>query len=201
MEAAAVDELVEKGEFRPQVAQAIAEALDITIKAANLVTVPMLDARFAQSEAKMEARFSAIEPRFSSIEKALEAAKAWAVLLYAGLTIALFSALALDHHWLVNRDDQMMAQTNARFAADQARSDARFAEQEARSDQNFHQFEARMDAKFDQFRAQVDAKFDQARTQADAKFDQFRTQVDARLDRFRDPNGHATRPGSDPGRR
>ena len=189
-----MDKLVEKGEFRPQVAQAIAEALDITIKAANLVTVPMLDARFAQYDAKMETRFS-------SIEKALEATKVWAALLYAGLTIALFSALALDHHWLVNREDQMMAQTNARFAADQARSDARFAEdrarsdarfaeQEARSDQNFHQFEARMDAKFDQFRAQVDAKFDQ-----------FRIQVDARLDRFRDPNRRPVRPGSDPGRR
>jgi hypothetical protein len=47
MEAAAMDKLVHKGEFQPQVAQAIAEAIDIPIKAANLVTVPMLDARFA----------------------------------------------------------------------------------------------------------------------------------------------------------
>ena len=172
MEAAAVDKLVEKGEFRPQVAQAIAEALDITIKAANFVTVPMLDARFAQSEAKMEARFSVIE-------KALEAAKVWAVLLYAGLTVALFSALALDHHWLVNRDDQMMAQTNARFAADQARSDARIAEERARSDARFAEQQARSDQNFQQFEARMDA----------------------RLDRFRDPNGRQARPGSAPGRR
>ena len=61
MEAAAMDKLVQKGEFRPQVAQAIAEAIDITIKAANLVTVPMLDARFAALETKLEIRFSSIE--------------------------------------------------------------------------------------------------------------------------------------------
>jgi hypothetical protein len=32
MEAAAMDKLVEKGDFGPQVAQAIGEALDITLK-------------------------------------------------------------------------------------------------------------------------------------------------------------------------
>jgi hypothetical protein len=152
MEAVAMDKLVEKGEFRPQVAQAIAEALDITIKAGNFVTVPMLDMRFAQFEAKMEARFG-------SIEKSLEATKAWAVLLYAGLTIALFTALAVDHHWIVSREDQLMAQvyarSDARFAEDQARSDARFAEDQARSDARFAQLEARMDTKFDQLRAVI----------------------------------------------
>ena len=55
MEAAAMDKLVEKGDLSPQVARAVAEALDITIKAANLATVPTLDARFAQQDAKMEA--------------------------------------------------------------------------------------------------------------------------------------------------
>jgi hypothetical protein len=152
MEAAAVDELIDKGEFCPQVAQAIAEAVDITIKAANFVTVPVLDARFAKQDAKIAAQFTAqdvkMEARFSRIEKSIESAKVWAALLYAGLAIALFSALAVDHHWLVTREDQLIARV-------EARSDARFAAEQAHSDQRFQQVEARidrMDAKFEQLR-------------------------------------------------
>jgi hypothetical protein len=59
----------------------------------------------------------------------------------------------VDHRWLVNREDQLMAQI-------QARSDARFAEEEARTDRliaeqhaDAKQAEVRMDAKFDQLRA------------------------------------------------
>ncbi len=168
MEAAAMDKLVEKGEFRLQVAQAIAEAIDITIKAANLVTVPMLDARFAQCEAKMEARFSALE-------KTLEATKVWAVLLYAGLTIALCGALALDHHWIVNREDQLMGQVQAHFAEQQARSDARFAQQQARSDVLFAQQQARSDALFAEQRARSEQLFQQTQARMDARFDELRT--------------------------
>lgn len=159
MEALAVDKLVEKGEFRSHVAQAIAEAIDITIKAANFVTVPMLDARFAQSEAKMEARFS-------SIEKSLEAAKVWALRLYAGLVIALFTALAVDHHWIVSREDQLMAQVYAR-------SDARFAEQEARSDASYRELRARSDA----MQARTDARFSEQQARSDHQFDQLRTLI------------------------
>jgi hypothetical protein len=157
MESLAMDKLVEKGDLSPQVARAVAEALDITIKAANLVTVPMLDARFAQQDAKMEARFS-------SIEKSLESAKVWATLLYAGLAAAVFGALAVDHRWLVNREDQLMAQiqarSDARFAEEEVRTDRLIAEDHARTDrlvaeQQAHakQAEARMDAKSDQLRA------------------------------------------------
>ena len=132
MEAAAMDRLVEKGDLSPQVARAIAEALDITIKAANLATVPMLDARFAQQEAhfaQLDARFAQqnarfaeqdakMEARFGSIEKSIESTKGWATLIYAGLAVVFFGALAVEHRWLVNREDQLMAQM-------QARSDAR----------------------------------------------------------------------------
>ena len=193
MEAAAVDKLVDKGEFRPQVAQAIAEAVDITIKAANFVTVPVLDARLAAQDAKIAetearltgqiaaldtqftAQFAAqdvkMEARFGRIEKSIESAKVWAALLYAGLAIALFSALAVDHHWLVTREDQFVAQmearTDARFAAEQARVDqridARFAAEQSRLDQQFQQYEARMDARMDARDARMDAKFEQLR--------------------------------------
>jgi hypothetical protein len=142
MEAVAMDKLVEKGDLSPQVARAVAEALDLTIKAANLATVPMLDARFAQQDAKMEARFT-------SIEKSIESTKVWAALLYAGLAAAVFGSLAVDHRWLVNREDQLMAQIQARFAEEEVRTDRLIAEQHA----DARQAEVRMDAKLDQLRA------------------------------------------------
>ena len=185
MEALAVDKLVEKGEFRSHVAQAIAEAIDITIKAANFVTVPMLDARFAQSEAKMEARFS-------SIEKSLEAAKVWALRLYAGLVIALFTALAVDHHWIVSREDQLMAQvyarSDARFAEQEARSDASYRELRARSDASFKEMLARSDAmqtrsdtSFKEMQARSDAGFKEMQARSDASFKEMQARTDARF--------------------
>jgi hypothetical protein len=160
MEAVAMDKLVEKGEFRPQVAQAIAEALDITIKAANLVTVPMLDTRFAQADAKMEARFGAIE-------KSIEALKGWTLRLYVGGVIAFFSALGVDHHWIIGREDQLMAQvyarSDARFAEDRARSEARFAEERARSDARFAEQLAHSDQVVRESEARLKAKLDQIR--------------------------------------
>jgi hypothetical protein len=189
MEAVAMDKLVEKGDLSPQVALAVAEALDITIKAANLVTVPMLDARFAQQDAKMEARFSSIEKsmeaRFGSFEKSLEGTKVWAALLYAGLVVIVFGSLAVDHRWLVNREDQLVAQI-------QARSDARSAEEEVHTDRLFAEDHVRTDRLFTEDRASTDRLIaeDRARTdrlvaeqQANAKQAEFR--MDAKLDQLR----------------
>jgi hypothetical protein len=195
MEAAAMDKLIEKGRTTPQLAQAIGEALDITLKAANFVTVPMLDARFAQHEAKMEARFGAMEVRFSALERALESTKVWAVLLYAGLTIALFGALAVDHRWLLNREDQFTAQiqarSDARFAAEGARTDRLIAQDQARTDDLIAQDRAHTDkliaqdqARTDKLIAEQQAHADQAQARMDARFDQLRSLL---LDRKQKP--------------
>lgn len=166
MEAVAMDKLIEKGGATPQLAQAIGEALDITLKAANLVTVPMLDARFAQHETKMETRFSALE-------RAIESTKVWAVLLYAGLVIVFFGALAVDHRWLLNHDDQLQARSEARFAAEEARTDKLIAEENARTDRLFAEDHARSDkliAEQREHAAQIEAR-------TDAKLDQLRSLV------------------------
>ena len=178
MEAAAMDKLVEKGDLSPQVARAVAEALDITIKAANLATAPMLDARFAQQDAKMEARFS-------SIEKSIESTNVWATLLYVGLAAVVFGGLAVDHRWLVNREDQLMAQiqarSDARFAAEEVRTDGLFAEDHARTDQLFAEDNARTDRLFTEEHARSDRLV--AEQQAHAK--QAEDRIDAKLDQLR----------------
>ena len=207
MEAVAMDKLVEKGDLSPQVALAIAEALDITIKAANLATVPMLDARFAQQDAKMEARFAqqdarfaqldakiearfaqqdakmearfgsfeaSMEARFGSIETSLERTKVWAALLYAGLVVIVFGSLAVDHRWLVNREDQLVAQM-------QARTDARFAEEEVRTDGLIAEGRAHTDRLVAEDRAHTDRLI--AEQQANARDAEVR--MDAKLDQLR----------------
>jgi hypothetical protein len=177
MEAAALDKLIDKGGFQPDVALAIGQALEITIhsalRAANLVTVPMLDARFATYDDKMNERFEKVDKRFEKIEQRFEkveqrfekieqrfedldtrfdkfedrfnflqesvsSTKVWAVGLYAGLVIALFGALAADHHWLESREDQrhdaMEAHWRQDFNASQARYDQRLGRMEAQLD-------------------------------------------------------------------
>lgn len=181
MEAAAMDKLVEKGDLSPQVARAVAEALDITIKAANLATVPMLDARFAQQEARfaqLDARFAEqdakMEARFGSIEKSIESTRVWATRLNAGLAALVFGGLAVDHRWLINREDELMAQTqvrsDARFAAEEVRTDRLFAEDHARSDRLFAEDHARSD----RLVAEEQAHAKQAEDRMDAKLDQLR---------------------------
>jgi hypothetical protein len=186
MEAVAMDKLIEKGDLSPQVARAIAEALDITLKAANLATVPMLDARFAQQDAKMEARFS-------SIEKSIESAKVWAALLYAGLAAAVFGSLALDHRWLVNREDQLMAQIQTRFAEEEVRTDRLIAEDRAHTDRLVAEDRAHTDQLIAEDRAHIDQLV--AEQQANAK--QAEVRMDAKLEQLRAPLINASRkPGS-----
>ncbi len=189
MEADAVDKLIEKGRFQSDIALAIGEAIDVTIKAANLVTVPMLDARFAVQDAKMEARFA-------SVEKSIASAKVWAVYLYATLAIAFFGTLAADHHWIVSREDQLMAHWDQEFKAAQTRSDQNFKDIradikafEARTDQKFKEFEARSDQKFKEFEARSDQKFKDFEARSDKKsaamqalWEQGLQQRDGRLD-------------------
>jgi hypothetical protein len=62
---AAVDVLMEKGRFEPQVALSVAEAIDMAMTELQIVTVPILDARLA--ELKADTRIS-----FAELEKEIE---------------------------------------------------------------------------------------------------------------------------------
>ena len=52
--AVAVELLIDKGGFEPRVALGIAEAIETSMTQAQVVTIPVLDTRVAQLEAKIE---------------------------------------------------------------------------------------------------------------------------------------------------
>jgi hypothetical protein len=70
---ATVEILITKGRFEPAVAMAVAEALDMTLQNAQLVTVPILDARLAATEANLNARLAATEANLNARFAAAEA--------------------------------------------------------------------------------------------------------------------------------
>jgi hypothetical protein len=85
MHAATVDHLVQKAHLEPDTALAIATAIDMALHNAQLVTVSILDARFATfeakidarfaaSESKLEVRFAAVDNRFTTLEAKMDAA-------------------------------------------------------------------------------------------------------------------------------
>jgi hypothetical protein len=69
MHAATVELLVQKAHLEPDTALAIATAIDMALHNAQLVTVAVLDARFAA----VESRFSALEAKMDAALEALEA--------------------------------------------------------------------------------------------------------------------------------
>jgi tetrahydromethanopterin S-methyltransferase subunit G len=83
MKADTVDVLTTKGRFQTEQALAVAEAIDMAIRDAQLVTVPILDARFleagsrvdnrfAEADAKVEKRFAEVNQRFAEADVKLE---------------------------------------------------------------------------------------------------------------------------------
>jgi C4-dicarboxylate-specific signal transduction histidine kinase len=103
MHAATVELLVQKAHLDPDTAIAIATAIDMALQNAQLVTVAVLDARFAASEAKMDARFSAFEAKVDARFSAFEA-----------------------------KVDARFAAVDSRFGALEAKMDARFLASEAK---------------------------------------------------------------------
>jgi hypothetical protein len=143
MQAATVELLERKGQFPSEQALAVAEAIDMAIADSQLVTVPILDARFAASEAKFDARFAASDAKMDAGFAACNAK------MDAGFA-------ACD------------AKMDAGFAACNARMDAGFAAYDARMGAGFAAYDARMDARFAQTDARIaalEARLDRFRLQ------------------------------------
>ena len=77
--------LIEQAKFQPDIAVALAEAIDMAITGASLVTQPVLDARVAALEVKVEARLMALR---SEIKADMQEIKAelirWVFLVMLG---------------------------------------------------------------------------------------------------------------------
>ena len=116
MHAATVELLVQKAHLDPDTALAIATAIDMALQNAQLVTVAVLDARFAAWEAKIDARFAASEAKTDARFAAFE----------ARIDIRFAAA--------ESKTDARFAAVDARFVALETKIDARFATSEAKMD-------------------------------------------------------------------
>jgi hypothetical protein len=127
IEVAAIDQLTQRAHMPPELAVAIAKSIDLSITGAKM------------------------DVRFASLEKSIASAKVWAISLYATLTITFFGALAADHHWLVNREDQLIERLEARDGQHSEQLDHRF-EQIARHFEQVDQHLQRLDQITERFR-------------------------------------------------
>jgi len=92
---ATLDILVKEAHFDPPVARAIGAAIENEIQASQLVTVPVLDARFTQFEAKIDARFVQFESKFDVRLAQLESRLFWKLVGF-GLTALTVTIAALQ---------------------------------------------------------------------------------------------------------
>ena len=67
MKADTVELLVAKAHFPTEQALAVAEAIDVAIHDSQLVTVPILEARFAAFGVEMNRRFAEVDTRFAAL--------------------------------------------------------------------------------------------------------------------------------------
>jgi hypothetical protein len=96
MHAATVELLVQKAHLDPDTALAIATAIDMALQNAQLVTVPVLDSRFAASNAEMKAGFASLEANWSvALEKTKAEVVRWVFLVLLGNVALSLAANAL----------------------------------------------------------------------------------------------------------
>ncbi len=71
----ALDELVRKGHFEPQVAMAVVEAIDTTMSDPQIVTVPILDARLAEIRAEVRISAQVLKSEIARVEHKIDSTR------------------------------------------------------------------------------------------------------------------------------
>jgi hypothetical protein len=100
---AAVQLLIDKGGFEPRVALGIAEAIETSMTQAQLITIPILDTRVTQLEAKIDTQVARLEARIDTqvarLEVKIESVKAelvrWVFVAMVGNAVLSTIAAAL----------------------------------------------------------------------------------------------------------
>ena len=101
--AEAVEILVRKSRFEPEVALGVAEAIEVSIKLAQLVTVPVLDARLLELKTELKAEIQALRLEFKTdfgklsteIQKVNANLMRWILLTMLGSTALSMAARSL----------------------------------------------------------------------------------------------------------
>lgn len=140
MHAATVDLMMKKARFESDTALAVAEAFDIAIQQAQLVTVPMLDVRLAELRSYVDERFARVDARFVEFEAKLE-------VRFAEQDRNLQAQLAT---WKSEIDVRFLA-VEGRIGSLEARLDSF----EARMETRFALHEALVDKKLEAFKAEL----------------------------------------------
>ena len=92
--AEAVEILVTKGRFEPKVAIGIAEAIEVTMTLAQLVTVPVFDARLQELRLEFKAEFQAFRHEMKAeLERVKAELVRWVFLTMLG-NVALSAGMA-----------------------------------------------------------------------------------------------------------
>lgn len=73
LHATAVEILIEKGRFEPEVALGIAEAIEVTVVQSQFVTVPILDARLHDVKAELRVVEEKLRAEIRGVEETLRA--------------------------------------------------------------------------------------------------------------------------------
>jgi tetrahydromethanopterin S-methyltransferase subunit G len=161
LHAAAVEILIEKGRFEPQVALGIAEAIEASMMHAQFVTVPILDARLQELRAEMRIALMSLENKIDRRFGDLEG--------------------KVDH-----RFGDLEGKVDHRFGDLEGKVDHRFGDLEGKVDHRFGDLEGKVDRRCSELDAriqQLDAKMDLKLGELDAKIDRKWGEFATRMER------------------
>lgn len=127
VQAQTIELLCKKGNFSTEQAVTLAEAIDMGIEKAQLVTVPIMDARFALVDARFVEVNAKIDSKFATLDAKIDGK---------------FSTLD--------------AKIDRNFVTLDAKIDSNFAAVNAKVDSNFETLSGRIDANFKTLTAQID---------------------------------------------
>jgi tetrahydromethanopterin S-methyltransferase subunit G len=131
LHAAAVEILIEKGKFEPDVALGIAEAIEASIMHAQFVTVPILDARLQELRADMRIGLMSLETksdgRFGELKAKID-----------------------------RRCGELDAKIDRRFGELDAKIDQRCGELDAKIDHRCGQLEAKIERRFGELETKME---------------------------------------------
>jgi hypothetical protein len=94
LHAEAIEMLIEKGRFEPEVALGIAEAIEASMMHAQFVTVPILDARLQELKAEIRISQMSLETKMEGIKAELVR---WVFLVMLGNVALTAGATALQN--------------------------------------------------------------------------------------------------------